>query len=397
METRTLDVNDIERALAIRNRSFGVLSGDAVADYEARMRRSIEAGTMLGAYDGDLLVGRALIWPFRQWWGGRDIAMAGVAGVVVAPEYRGRGVGGALMGAVIDRGRELGFAVSALYPATVPVYRHRGWEIAGAQYRFSVEARLLRELRGGSVSLREATPADAEHIVAMTREHFARGRDNGPKDDLIDDLREELAEPGTFGYLADGGFVQYGWDGHDLAVHCLVASDSETAKALWAVVGSGSSVAKTVHAYVSPDDPVAHLLGDGVMRDAQVTRWMFRCLDAAAAIEGRGYPAAVEIDVPIVLDDAQVPANRVVGRLQVSGGKGTLAVGADGRDDDRDDDRSDHRDAVRLSANGLAAMYAGVPTATLRTSGLLAGGSVDDLALLDAAFAGRPAYLHDFF
>jgi predicted acetyltransferase len=189
--------------------------------------------------------------------------MAGVAGVVVAPEFRGRGVGGALMDAIIERSRELGFAISALYPATVPVYRQHGYEIAGAQYRVGVEARLVRELRGGSVAVREATPDDAERIIAMTRSHYARGRDNGPKDDTVDDLREQLAEPGIFAYLADDGFVEYGWERSDLIVYRLIAADVETARALWAVVGSGSSIAKTVHAYLSPDDPVVHLLGDG--------------------------------------------------------------------------------------------------------------------------------------
>jgi predicted acetyltransferase len=385
MQTRTLDPDDLERGLEIRNRSLGVLPAEAREAYKASMLKAIEARTMIGAYEGDLLVGRALIWPFQQWWGGRDVAMAGVAGVVVAPEHRGRGVGLALMDAMIARGRELGFVLSALYPATVSLYRQRGYEIAGAQYRFSFEARLLRDLRGGSAAIREAGPGDAEQIIAMTREHYARGGDNGPKEDLLDDLRDELAEPGIFAYLADGGFVQYGWDGSDLTVYRLIAADPDTARALWAVVGSGSSIAKTVHAYLSPDDPVVHLLGDGVMRDVQVYRWMLRCLDAVAAIEGRGFPTGVEADVAVILDDAHVPANGVSGRLQVTGGKGSLVAG------------SAEPAAVRLSANALAALYAGVPTTALRASGLLSGGSPRDDALLDAVFAGRPAYMLDSF
>jgi predicted acetyltransferase len=385
MQTRTLDASDIERGLEIRNRSFGILGADARAASEASMRKAIEARTMIGAYDGDMLVGRALIWPFRQWWGGRDLAMAGVAGVVVAPEYRDRGVGSLLMDGIIERGRELGFALSALYAATVPVYRQRGYEIAGAQYRVSIEARLLRDLRGGSVSLREATPDDAEWIIATTRELYAGGRHNGPKDDSVDDLREELADPSVFAYAADRGLVLYGWDRSDLVVYRLIAADAETARALWAVVGSGSSIAKTVHAYVSPDDPVVHLLGDGVMRDVQVNRWMFRCLDVATAIEGRGFPVGVDAEVDVVVDDAQVPDNCVAGRLQVGGGRGALVSGPA------------LPEAVRLSANAMAALYAGVPTSTLRAAGLLKGGSQRADELLDAAFAGRPAYLLEYF
>src|SRR4051812_33424532 len=226
MEIRTLDPADIDRVLHIRNRSFGILAADARAEYVSGIRKAIDAQTTVGAYDGDLLVGRAFVWPFRQWWGGRDLAMAGVAGVFVAPEYRGRGVGGLLMDAMIQRSRDLGFALSALYPATVPLYRQRGYEIAGAQYRLTVDAWALRELGGGSVPVREAAPDDAEQIMAMTREHYARGRDNGPKDDRLDDLRDELADPTVFAYLADAGTVAYGWDGSDLVVYRLIAADA---------------------------------------------------------------------------------------------------------------------------------------------------------------------------
>ena len=165
----------------------------------------------------------------------------------------------------------------------------------------------------------------------------------------------------------------------------LIADDADTARALWAVVGSGSSIAKTVYAYTSPDDPVVLLLGDGVVSDMKVSRWMHRCLDATAAIEGRGYPVATDVDVPIVLDDTQVPGNCVAGRLTVAGGKGQLVLG------------SPANDAVRLGAGGLAALYAGTPTATLCAAGLLSGGADDALAMLDAAFAGRPAYMHEYF
>jgi len=45
----------------------------------------------------------------------------------------------------------------------------------------------------------------------------------------------------------------------------------------------------------------------------------------------------------------------------------------------------------------VAALYAGTPTASLVTAGLLTGGSPAHRALLDSAFSGRPAYLLDYF
>lgn len=385
METRTLDPADIGRAFDIRSRSFGPLPDSARPGWEADVRTSIDERRAIGAYDGGRLVGRALIWSFRQWWGGRDLAMAGVAGVVVAPEYRGRGVGSLLMDAIIERGGELGHPLSALYPATVPVYRRRGWEVVGVQHRVTIEARLLRELRGGATVVRQAGPDDAAEMVRLQRLRYSSGGVCGAREQPEAEMRKELEDTSLYSYLAPDGFVMYGWEGSDLVVYQLVAARAETSRALWSVVGSGSSVAKNVHAYLAPDDPVHLLIGETASREVRQTRWMLRCLDASAALSGRGYPRAVEVDVPVVLEDAQVGANRLTGRLQVSGGSGELVEAAA------------HPDAVRLGANGLAALYAGTATATLSGAGLLTGGGAGELAALDAAFAGRPAYLLDYF
>lgn len=75
--------------------------------------------------------------------------MAGVAGVAVGPGHRGRGVATALMTEVAVRARDLGYPISALYPASVPVYRAVGWELAGRQYRVSVPGDALRTLARG--------------------------------------------------------------------------------------------------------------------------------------------------------------------------------------------------------------------------------------------------------
>ena len=386
LTTRTLDVADLRRSFDLRGRAFGPLPESARSGWEDNARAAIEAGRALGVYDGDLLVGRSSMWDFRQFWHGRVIPMAGVAGVAVAPEYRNRGVGTVLMDATIQRGRELGYLVSALYPATVPVYRSRGWEVAGVQHRVTVATRLLRDLRRDGPArdaIRQAGSGDAVQMVATAAAAYAEGRDSGVRDVSADELAEEL-DGEVFGYLGDDGFVTYGWEGKELVVYSLVAGSPDTARALWAVVGSSASVAEKVSAYLAPDDPLHALLGETVGEDVQQVRWMLRLLDVRAAVAARGFPA-VDVDVPVVLSDDQVPENCLTGRLQVHGGRGELV----------DDDAA--VDAVRLSANGMAALYAGTSVRTLARAGLAGGGSPEDLDALDAAFATRPAYLLDYF
>ncbi|MGI8992713.1 MAG: GNAT family N-acetyltransferase [Nocardioidaceae bacterium] len=387
MEIRSLDPADIGRSLAIRTRAFGPLPESSRPAWEAGVQEAIDKGLVLGAYDEKLLVARALVYDFRQYWGGQVLPMAGVAGVIVAPEYRARGVGSALMRGLVTHCRALGYPVSCLYPATVPVYRQQGWEVAGAQTRYSIRTRLLRELRGGGVSVREATAADAGQMAAIMRAEHAAGRVCGARDHTATDLAEDLADDAVFGYLADDGFVVYGWQDKDVVVHQLVAASVETARALWAIVGSSSSVAEEVHAYLAPDDALHQLLSEPVFERSNQTRWMLRLLDVRQAISARGYAAGVEVDVPVVINDAQEAANCLSGRLRVAAGRGELVESA----------VPQGIDAMRLGANGVAALYAGAPTSVLATAGLLSGGSPEDRALLDAAFAGRPAYMLGYF
>ena len=246
---------------------------------------------MPAVYDGDLLVARALIRPFTQYWGGRPLQMAGVAGVVVSPEYRGHGVGTQLMTFVARRSRELGYPVSVLYPATFSVYRRTGWEVAGVWSRVTIETRLLRDLRGGGeVVVREVGPKDAAELVAILRRRYTTDRPNGPLDSTVDELAENLGDSSVFAYATDDGFVLYGWQDRGFVVHHMVAGSLATARALWSVVGSGSSIAEKVHAYLAPDDPIHHVLGEEVDTDLRVERWMLRLIDVEAALGGRGYP-----------------------------------------------------------------------------------------------------------
>ncbi len=94
-----------------------------------------------------------------QWWHGRSLPMAGVASVTVAPEARGRGVGGALMSTLVRQIAARGYPLSVLYPATAAVYRGAGYEIAGGQYQVSIPARSLRSLLPPDVTGRPARAA----------------------------------------------------------------------------------------------------------------------------------------------------------------------------------------------------------------------------------------------
>jgi predicted acetyltransferase len=397
--------DDPDAQLDLSERAFGPGSG---ADRDRRVRslsRLIAGGRYLGAFVGSNPAAAAAFQDMRQWWRGRPVPMAGVSSVKVAPEYRGRGIGRLLMTALLDEIAARGYPLSALFPATVPLYRSLGWELAGARDTAVIPARSLLRLippDAGVVpghqdpspppALRRAGPGDAAAVIAVLgRVHKAAG-DCGPLTWDTDSAADWLDDPGLYAYLAEDGVLAYRWHGGNegLLVERAEAVSGQTVRALWTHIGSHASIADTVYATTGPASAFWWLTRE---RDAGIRRrfrWMLRVVDAPAAIAARGFPAATSLSVPLRIADDARPANSGRWQLSVAGGAGTLdPLGPDAP-------AGPDSSAVMLGARGLAALYAGTPLVTLRQAGLAAGGRPADDAALDAAFAAT-SYMLDAF
>ena len=383
---------DWAQYLDLTIRSFGYVEE---APLRAMMAPVVADGRCLGAFDGGQLVGSALFFVMRQYWYGRAVPMAGVAGVTIAPEYRGRGVGRAVMTALTELMAERGYPLSVLYPATMVIYRSLGWEIAGQRYEITMPGRDLFTPGKPSTRLRRPGPGDAAEVLEVLRRAHLLARDCGPVTHEESEVCRFLTAPGRyadttrFAYLADDGFITYRWQhrNDEVFVEKAVAASAETTRALWAVAGSHTSVADTVRAQVGPQDPFWWLQREQAATVAEREGWMLRLLDAPAAIAARGFPV-VDLAVPLQLTDDLLPANSGRWQLRVRAGVGALLPAqppAESADP-----------PLALGARGLAALYGGTPLATLRRAGLASGGSPATDAALDGAFAASP-YMVDAF
>ena len=400
--------DDLEAHLDLAERSFGPKSPAERDRWRQRAAGVIAQGRCLGAFAGARLVGSAVIQDMRQWWCGRAMPMAGVSGVQVAPEDRGRGIARRLMAALLDEAAARGYLLSALYPATMPLYRSLGWELAGARETAVIPARSLRDLMPpdpvipatgtavravaapGVPQLRRAAPGDAGPVISVIGRVHEAARDCGPITWDAASVAGWLADPGLYAYLCDDGFLIYRWhNGNDaLFVEGAEAISAETQRAFWTHVGAHASIAEKVYARVSPADAFWRLTRE---RDADVEHrslWMLRVVDAPAAIAARGFPAGVSLAVPLAITDDARPANSGWWELTVADGKGAL--------DRVTSPAAPAAAALTLGARGLAALYAGTPVIALRQAGLAAGGWPEQDAALDAAFAGT-AYMLDAF
>ena len=400
--------DDLEPELDLARRAFGSFAAAEAASRLASSRYSAAAGRHLGAFAGGRLVGSARFHDMTQWWQGRAVPMAGVAGVKVAPEARGAGTGRALMTALLAEIAARGYPLSALYPSTMTIYRSLGYEVGGGRYQVSMPARSLRALvppdraaagagpagsTDGAGLLRRAGPDDVAEIGSVVGRVHELARDRGPVGFDPAVSRRQLDDEDLFCYLAEDGFLAYGWSGghSEIVVQRAVAGSAATARAMWSVVASHDSMAGTVRAFCGPADPVSWLIREPEVSLTRQYQWMLRVVDAAAAIAGRGFPAPAGLDIPLRLDDELCPVNTGLWRLTVSGGRGVLLrYGTDGLAD------LPEAAPLTLGARGFAALYAGTPVGTLRLAGLAAGGDPAGDAALDGAFCGQ-AFMLDYF
>ena len=111
--------------------------------------------------------------------------------------------------------------------------------------------------------------------------------------------------------------------------------------------------------------------------------WMLRIIDVRRALGERGYAPTHESELHLRVRDDLLPANDGAFVLRVSGGKGEVESGGDGR--------------LQIDVRGLAPLYSGYASAhELISTGYIEGAEAD-LGLADAVFAGPAPWMADFF
>ena len=124
-----------------------------------------------GVFDGGRLLAKAMDREQAQFFGGRSVPTAGVAGVAVAPELRGTGLGRTVLTALLRGARERGAVLSSLYRTTPGPYRSLGYEQVGVLRWASLPTAALIGLRvPPSVTLHAATADDVPAIRALRRD-----------------------------------------------------------------------------------------------------------------------------------------------------------------------------------------------------------------------------------
>jgi len=339
---------------------------------------------------GDRVVGGLLEIPMGQWFGGRSVPLLGLAGVGVAPEARGEKIALSLVLDALKAARARGLFLSALYPATLRLYRAAGYELAGNRYRLTAALGDLPTTRG-ELDVTPLEPADTAAVEALYR-RVARDRpgylDRGPYVWQRARASRKEAYRG-FAVRGGGGLEGYAYlsqrgpdDQRELVVHDFLTTTAPALRRFTAFFAEHRSTIKWLSLRSSALDPLVFTAPERSFRIELSETWMLRVLDVEGALMARGYPP-IDAAIDFELSDRTLPENSGRYRLQVTGGRAEVTPG--GRGD------------VALDERALAALYTGF----LSPVALAAAGRIEGeptaLARLGALFAGPPPVMPDYF
>ncbi|WP_208641374.1 GNAT family N-acetyltransferase [Micromonospora arborensis] len=393
VHVRELTADDLDAAWELGRFAFG-----SDSQRPASTSTAVPGLTRYGAFDdAGRLVGKAVDLHHDQWWTGRAMPAADVAGVAVAPEARGRGVARAMLTALLRGAHERGAAISALYPTVAAPYRAFGWEAAGVLRTVDLAtASLPRHQPAAHLTVRAGAPADLPAVAALY-ERVGRHR-NGMltrRGELFDFFAADRGLPGDGLTLVEaaGDLVGYAiWQrgrgyGADsvLTVDEALATTADAARELVGVLGSWASVAPTLRLCPLDGDAVSTHLPLESARDHKRDLWMHRPVDVARAVSARGWPAHASGTVDVTLADPLAEWNTGTWRLTVAEGAAELS-------------RISGEADFRLDVRGFALLYTGAARArSVAQAGLLHHPAGVDPSALDLLGAGGPAQLLDYF
>ncbi len=335
------------------------------------------------------------IYRFGHFFGGRSVTAIGIGGVAVAAHARGKRVAETLVTETLRELRGAGFAISTLYPATVPLYRRCGYEYAG--FRMYYRAPLDALPREDGPAVEEWTDADLDDIAACYRAYATaiNGLVDRPAWFWPKRVLHQFDESPVRRYCAreDGrvtGYVIYTQEkvpnlpyGFHLECRDFVWTTPGAARSLLAFAGRHRSTGVDLQWAGGANDPIANLIPEQDVDRQSWFRPMLRLIDVPAAFEARGYPAPLEAAAELQVHDTAFGWNDAGWRIEATGGaaKVTPAQGA----------------RATVDVTTLAGMFSGMLSARdARRLGRLVADDVT-VAALDAMLAGPVPWINDWY
>lgn len=336
------------------------------------------------------VLGGLAIYPMGQWFGGQPVPTGGVAAVGVAAEHRGSGVAAELMRQLLKELQAKDIPLSTLYASTQRFYRKVGYEPAGNACRFTVPTHSL--IPGDRLLICPVAPTRQDIFHGLYRQQAVATNGNLERHPAIWKRVLEPVDQVVYAYLIGDenqpeGYVVFNQQptasGYNLQIRDLVLLTPAAGRALWTFFANQRSLANNVLWSGPAVDPLLAFLSEQTYQVTHLERWLLRIVNVHQALELRGYPAPLETELHLAIQDDLLPGNHGRFILELAKGRGVVRKGGRGE--------------VQLHVRGLTPLYTGLFTPhQLQAIGLLEAPSAA-LAAASQIFAGPEPWMLDHF
>jgi predicted acetyltransferase len=398
---------DVETLAELAYRAYRVSSLEKRREFYTDHPRFGLRDVRVAELDGQI-VGSLVLYPFQAWVRGTRVPLTGIGSVAVSPEHRRRGIGEAMLKAMLREMRQRGDAMSVLFPFRDSFYRKLGYGVieVARQMAFaptllpaSDEARRVRRLmlpdRPSVEALYDKVAAGGHFALTRRREWWTERLWTTPRDWVVCEGRRRGQIEGYLCYEAD---AEAGPFRLSLTVQEFVAGTPEAHRGLIGHLASLSDQVAEIHIIAPGDNAWTALLKTSqnlrpglelsVYHDTGnvVNGMMLRLNDVKAALECVPVSTHARGEIALEVDDQVVPANARAWRVRAS--EGRLKVSPEGT-------RAGKSRLPRLgAAPDVLASVVGGALSPLRAAemGLIEGTAAAEV--MDGWFRARPAYLY---
>jgi predicted acetyltransferase len=338
------------------------------------------------------------ILPWRVVIGGRVLPMGGIGGVATWADQQGHGYASQLMAASLPRMRELGYAVSFLYPFSYRYYSRFGWALGGRRVTYANirPCDLPRQKEVGRVRA-VVTDIDWQRAAdgyALGHSQFNCLVERAPAEWSQQKRRCEEQRYQCY-VIEDGAGAVRGFfacedvvlapSQYETIVRDVVCADPAACRTLFAFAAALPLNVKRVTIVHAERPCLWPYFKEPVVETRIEPLFQARIVDVATACALRGYEPETDTEVVIGLRDEFAPWNEGCWHLRVRGATGTI-------------DRTERAPEIELTIQQLSAVFTGcVDPLDLIGDGSQPAGAAPALAKLRQIFHDRPTNLFDFF
>ncbi len=332
LNMRHLGTDDAEQYNDLLRYTFQVTEDDLSAsgwEDEEIMKSKfpvLERADVLGCFDGDKLVAQFAAYPLKMNIYGKVFPVGFVTSVCTYPEYTGQGIMKKLMVAELSHMRSQGRTFALLYPYSIPLYHHLGWEIISNKISYVIKDNQIPNRLTAEGYIRRVDWDNAEfhdlhsHFASVTHgclfrnslawEEYWRWDEDDTDVAIYYNVKNKPC-----------GYMVYLIKNDIMRIKEMIYLNREAQKGLWEYIHAHNSMIDEVHGNTYFSEPIAFEMDDGDIKESIRPYAMGRILDVKAFLES--YPCdpdAEELDITLEIKDSLLPWNNNSFNVNFAGG-----------------------------------------------------------------------------